>query len=394
MATFHLKLDTRSDQDAKQILIRPYHNGKRYSFVPTGIYTTESIWNAYKDNTLTLRSKEARQFTQDIAESIDRAESIANRIPRFDYSTWKRLFSSSGDTSLDVSTAFDLKTETVRNQRTKQLYHTTKKKINKYPDLPLMKDITPEMLQDIEEWMEHEEELAWSSIGIYMRNFRAVFNYHIKKTGLITNYPFHDYTPPTGENIKKALYPDEVHLLLDYQDEDYYNQRAADFWKICFLTFGRYPSDLMNLTWDQFKPASRAAQEEGIQKVIVFTHRTKTSRSRTRREFEVPVTPTLQKLLEKWSNGTGDHVFNFGNYSAWNRRVNQRLKKIGRHLGIRQKLTLQTARHTAATKILHAGADISFIQAFMGHSDQKTTENYLDSFANDFNREFAKKLLE
>lgn len=52
------------------------------------------------------------------------------------------------------------------------------------------------------------------------------------------------------------------------------------------------------------------------------------------------------------------------------------------------------ARHTFSTILKRSGASTEFIGEALGHSSKKTTESYLDSFEQDAQKEFAKKLLE
>ena len=62
------------------------------------------------------------------------------------------------------------------------------------------------------------------------------------------------------------------------------------------------------------------------------------------------------------------------------RRVNLSLRKIGETLGIEKDLTTYTARHSYATTLLRNNVPIGFISQSLGHSDLKTTENYLGEF--------------
>ena len=61
------------------------------------------------------------------------------------------------------------------------------------------------------------------------------------------------------------------------------------------------------------------------------------------------------------------------------RIINRRMQKIADALGIGHVSTY-TARHTFATVLKRAGANIAYISESLGHSDIKTTENYLASF--------------
>ena len=59
--------------------------------------------------------------------------------------------------------------------------------------------------------------------------------------------------------------------------------------------------------------------------------------------------------------------------------INKRMKEVGEQLGI-GPISTYTARHSFATVLKRAGANIAYISESLGHSDLKTTENYLASF--------------
>jgi integrase len=52
---------------------------------------------------------------------------------------------------------------------------------------------------------------------------------------------------------------------------------------------------------------------------------------------------------------------------------------IAEALGI-DHISTYTARHSFATVLKRSGANIAYISESLGHSSQRTTENYLSSF--------------
>ncbi len=61
------------------------------------------------------------------------------------------------------------------------------------------------------------------------------------------------------------------------------------------------------------------------------------------------------------------------------RAINKRMQEVG---GARNEgnISTYTARHSFATVLKRAGANIAYISESLGHQDLKTTENYLASF--------------
>ena len=64
------------------------------------------------------------------------------------------------------------------------------------------------------------------------------------------------------------------------------------------------------------------------------------------------------------------------------KRTNHALKKIGEYLDIPLKLTTYVARHSYATVMKRSGVSTAIISESLGHSSEKITQIYLDSFEN------------
>ena len=68
-------------------------------------------------------------------------------------------------------------------------------------------------------------------------------------------------------------------------------------------------------------------------------------------------------------------------------------RKIKKKVGIEKNITCYVARHTFSTVMKRSGASIEFIQEALGHTNIKTTDNYLDIFEKEVKKEFLNRLV-
>lgn len=116
-------------------------------------------------------------------------------------------------------------------------------------------------------------------------------------------------------------------------------------------------------------------------------------RKKTKKLISLPLQQEALEILKKYSSSS---PYLFPIFSSFhkteqqkkNRRhkviskVNDTLKAIGNELGISTKVTTYVARHSYATVLKRAGVSISIIKESLGHSSEKVTQIYLDSFEN------------
>lgn len=239
-----------------------------------------------------------------------------------------------------------------------------------------------------------------ATVGIKLRPLRAIFN-EVIEDGQIKRekcYPFgkRKYQIPTSRNVKKAISIDKIGEIYHYQTGNKDEQKARDLWMFCYFANGMNPKDLAYL---KFK---------NIQGEYFVFIRAKTERTTRHdpRPITVYMTEDMINYIEKWGNKDktpGNYIFPFlkpgltaleQHYECRSlvKYINTHMKKVRKALGIERRVTTIVSRHSFSTQLKRSGASTEFIQESLGHTDKKTTENYLDSFENDVKKEFASKL--
>jgi integrase/recombinase XerD len=245
--------------------------------------------------------------------------------------------------------------------------------------------------------------LSRTTIGIYLRPLRAIFNEAIEE-GIIKRekyYPFgkRRYRIPTSKNTKKALDLTDIQKIYYYQCDPEHpgEQQSRDYWIFSYLGNGMNPKDIASLKY------------KNIDGDYLTFERSKTERSL--RSDPKPITiflnDDMKAIIERWGNmqtSLNNYVFpilepglsplrqyeviqNFVSF------INGWMKRILKNLGINKKATTYVARHTFSTVLKRSGASTEYIQEALGHTDVKTTESYLDSFDKDLKKEFSSRLI-
>jgi len=261
-------------------------------------------------------------------------------------------------------------------------------------------DVTVSYLNQYEAWM-LSQDYSKTTIGIYVRQLRTLFNEAIDQ-GILKrekHYPFgrRKYQIPTGRNVKRSLQIEDVAKIYYYQPECRQEQWAKDFWMFSYLANGINPKDIALL---KFKNISG--------EYLVF-ERAKTDKS-TRNDprlISVFLSADLWQIIERWGSrdrSPSNYIFpilvagitpmrQYELIELFVQSINDWMAKIRKKLGIEKTVTTYVARHTFSTIMKRSGASTEFIQEALGHTNIKTTENYLDSFEKDVKKEFASKLI-
>ncbi|HEY4786456.1 MAG TPA: phage integrase SAM-like domain-containing protein, partial [Bacteroidales bacterium] len=116
----------------------------------------------------------------------------------------------------------------------------------------LFKDITPNFLIQYEKWMLQAGNTI-STVGIYTRPLRAIFNKAIREKAISeTYYPFgkDKYQIPAGQNIKKTLKITDIEQIFNYSTILFSSEdKAKDMWFFSYLCNGINIKDICRLKY-------------------------------------------------------------------------------------------------------------------------------------------------
>ena len=245
-----------------------------------------------------------------------------------------------------------------------------------------MDELTTMKLQKYEKYMKSWG-LQLNTISFYFRNLRAICN----KAVSLGLYPAFDISifknVYTGieQTSKRALNPRYISDLWRFLDkygkkEDTNLSDAVALFLFCFSARGMSFIDAISL------------RKENIRENVIMYYRRKTSRC-----IRVAISPPMQRIINhfQWRTRNSPYVFPFlsasedfeyREYETALRKQNRRLRRVARIIGIRDKLTTHTSRHSWATIAHGQDVPVSVICEALGHHNERTTLIYLASIEN------------
>lgn len=243
-------------------------------------------------------------------------------------------------------------------------------------------EITPEWLKGFEIHLRGRK-CSWNTVSTYMRILRAVYNRAVdnNEAEYIPRLFRYVYTGTRAEH-QRALETGDVEKifagLILLSGVNPAMQRARHFFILMFLMRGMPFVDLAYL---------RKSDLHGN----VITYR----RRKTGRPLSVTLTNEAMRIVRMYMNQDvhSPYLFSFlrspeGTMEAYReyqlalRSFNRQLLILGELLGIPDRLSSYTARHTWATTAYYCEVHPGIISQAMGHSSITVTETYLKPFQN------------
>lgn len=187
-----------------------------------------------------------------------------------------------------------------------------------------------------------------------------------------------------SEEVKRYLTVEELKLLVNGKFTPYKAHRnvcrweeAKDLWLLSYHWSGLNLKDILDIRWSQ------------IQGNTILRSRTKTSSALTLR-----INKHVQTILSKYKGKNKDYIFDHlkiqGDLEAQDKNhskilgwVGDNIRRIAKESGIAnsKQINFYSARHTFAVHYmtLVPGASIFQLMIYMGHKDEDSTKNYLQS---------------
>jgi len=381
--TFKILLFTSKILSNKEspILIRATYQRQR-KYISTGFSTTPQSWNSElalldkKGARLNEFEKKANQELKKKALELEQVKQYFNEV-QF---TFDRLFQKLGNVGAPKTVLTYIKEivtelESVNRFGTASCYKDTHNRLTDFKKRSSLSfhDIDHKFLKTFEAFLLKTNRI--NSVSIFLRTLRAVFNRAIKE-GIIKQevYPFHGFKIKSESTRKRALNRDQINSLKQFKaPKDSRLSLSLNLFLFSYYARGMNFLDIANLTW------------ENVQNGRLFYKRKKTGDA-----LDILIDEAIAEILSKYSRNK-EHIFpileeGLSPLTIRNRiktrlkKANQDLQEIAKVTGLPDDVTFYWARHTFSTILKRAGVSTTIISETLGHSSERVTRNYLDSF--------------
>lgn len=363
-----------------------YKNGKR-KYQSIGISINPQYWD-FDKNQLKAKCPNRAYLNKIISDKIN---SVNNEIIRLQ--SENREFTATSIIENRSNTNKIITVADVFNEQIQRLCDENRRKymqsvryvynslieFNKHLDI-YFSEIDVPFLRKYETWLRKNGK-AENTIGIHFRTLRAIYNIALEQNAVKQeNYPFKKYKVSKlhEETAKRSLSKSDVEKIIGYKATNQYAKLAVNIFSFSYYCGGINFIDIANLTHDNI-----------IEGRLIY------KRHKTSKLIKIPLQPQAIALIEKYSKKESPYLFPIlspfhkTEVQKANRihkviaKVNERLKQIGEELELPIPLTTYVARHSQATVMKKAGVATSVIREIMGHSSERVTQIYLDSFDNE-----------
>ena len=340
-----------------------------------------------KDNIQTIISEKTKEYSEQIIEfkTINKDYTVSSLIEKVDTPI----------TNNTVLQLFNNEIQRLKQENRLKTASTYKELLvsmidfNKHLDI-YISEIKIVWLRQYEAFL-RKKGLSDNSLGVRFRTLRAIYNKAIELNIVKQEYyPFKVYKVSKlhKETVKRAIQKSDIEAIINYSADNEHARLAIDIFYFSYLSGGINFTDIALLT-----------SKNIIDNRLIY------NRKKTKKLIKLPLQEEALKLIDKYTNSTNIYLFPILSqfHKTEQQRanrvhkvlaiINKRLKDIGKELNIPIDFTTYVARHSFATVLKRSGVNTSIISESLGHSSEKVTQIYLDSFENSQIDEAMKNLL-
>ena len=378
------------------LMLRICKDGKR-KYESIGISILPSLWD-FKQNKPTRKCPNKEYIERLIAEKVkvytDKVIEFKSQEKEFTATSLMEKVNKpvKRKTVQEVFNQYIQELESANRLRYADMYKCTMHsliKFNKHLDIPFS-DMDTIWLKRYEVWLQSQG-LAINTLGTRFRHLRVIYNFAIEEKIVKSEYyPFNSFkvSKLSQTTAKRSIQKGEILSVLNYQGKTPLECLAIDLFTFSYLAAGINFGDIARLTKDNI-----------LENRLIYI------RKKTQKQIKVSLQEQAIKLIQKYSMPDNPYLFpilsNFHKTEQQkvNRihkiiaKVNKSLKEIGERLNIPIDLTTYVARHSFATVLKRSGVNTTLICEALGHSSERVTQIYLDSFGNDQMEDAMKNLL-
>jgi len=351
----------------------------------------------------------------ELMATLTHANKIAGKITPFSFEKFEKKITPKKGLEKDVSFNYNqLIDQLKRNKQigTASTYELSLKSIKKFRVVKLKSktekfsfyEISVEWLKKYENYMVIDKGLSKTTVSMYLRVLRTVFNNAITEDNIDTSiYPFtrkrgdKKYRVPNQKSSKRVIKPDNLKVLYETLPTNPKQKKAKDFW---FFTFFSNGMNIKDVAYLRYKNVS--------DEIFTFYRQKTTNTDSVQEEIIVYLNDFTKRVIDQYGNSdkkTGNLIFNIIDmegspeaqyYQRKNfiRFVNQHMKNFAKSLGIEENTRSGLARHCFATKAITGGASMELVSGALGHNNLSTTKIYFAGFADEEKKKISKTLLE
>ncbi len=163
-------------------------------------------------------------------------------------------------------------------------------------------DITPKWLKAFELWL-HKQGKSKSTIGIYVRNIRVLFNTAMKVHQIRAEYPFTVHKPKTAKGRKIALSALQISMIANYNTKHPQEQFYRDIFMFSFLGNGMNLSDIARLKYSNI-----------VDGEIWFVREKTKGEEAEEDKLHVPITKNMQSIIDRYGKKLSALIHTYSRY--------------------------------------------------------------------------------